>query len=321
MKLHSNRELFKELIEATAKDLNLPFLYIEKDYWVTYALKNLSVSEYADIAIFKGGTSLSKAYKIIERFSEDIDLAIITNGENSNKVKNLIKKIEKAILDKNFHELPKHEQVSKGSQFRKTVHDYSKLEDGDFGHAVESIILELNSFAHPHPFEAKEINTYIFDFLLKKAPSMIKDYDLEPFNINVLNYKRTFCEKISAVARASHESDNDYTQLKEKIRHFYDIYFLMNEKEINTFLNSNNFKEMIQKVRLDDKNQFKQSDWATILLSSTKIFTDTSNVLDKLNYYYINNFQDLVYSQTLPNINEIKAKIKILGDALVKQNL
>ena len=64
MTLHNNKELFQKLIEATAKELNLPSLYIEKDYWVTYILRNLSMSSYADVAIFKGGTSLSKAYKI-----------------------------------------------------------------------------------------------------------------------------------------------------------------------------------------------------------------------------------------------------------------
>jgi len=321
MTLHTDRELFKELIDTTAKDLNLPFLYIEKDYWVTYVLKNLANSEYSDIAIFKGGTSLSKAYKIIDRFSEDIDLAVITDGAGSNQIKKLIKKIELAILDENFNELPEHEQTSKGSEFRKTVHDYMKLENGDFGHANESIILELNSFAHPHPFEPKEISTYIFDFLSKAAPTMIEQYSLEPFNVNVLNYKRTFCEKISAIARASHESDNEQTQLKEKIRHFYDIYFLMNEAEIDLFLNSSEFVDMIQKVRVDDQNQFNQNNWANIPLHTTKIFTDTKAVLDQLSSFYTNDFKDLVYAQTLPKINDIKIKIEALAHILTSNKL
>jgi len=46
MTLHQDQELFKELIDATALHLNLPYLYIEKDYWVTYVLKNLANSEY-----------------------------------------------------------------------------------------------------------------------------------------------------------------------------------------------------------------------------------------------------------------------------------
>jgi len=321
MTLHKDQELFKELIDATALHLKLPYLYIEKDYWVTYVLKNLANSEYSDIAIFKGGTSLSKAYKIIERFSEDIDLAVITDGAGSNQIKKLIKKIETAILDNNFTALLEHEQNSKGSQFRKTVHDYMKLEDGDFGHATESIILELNSFAHPHPFEVKEISTYISDFLLTTAPAMIEEYSLEPFNVNVLNYKRTFCEKISAVARASYESDDELTGLKEKIRHFYDIYFLMNEPEIDLFLNSNEFVDMIQKVRVDDQNQFNQNNWANIPLHTTKIFTDTSAVLDQLSSFYTNDFKDLVYAQTLPKINDIKIKIEALAHILTSNKL
>jgi len=320
MTLHLDKKLFKELIDATALNLNLPYLYIEKDYWVTYILKNLSNSDYLDIAIFKGGTSLSKAYKIIERFSEDIDLAVISDNKGSNQIKNLIKKIESAILDNNFNELSNHIQVSKGSQFRKTVHDYMKLNDGDFGHATEIIILELNSFAHPHPFETKEINTYIFDFLISAAPSMIEEYSLEPFSVNVLNYRRTFCEKISAIARASYESDFQQIKLKEKIRHFYDIYFLMNETEIDLFLHSDEFVDMMNKVREDDKNQFNNG-LSLVSLHSTKIFTDTSTVLDSLNNFYLNDFRDLVYAKSLPSIDEIKLKIEILANILTLKNI
>lgn len=321
MTLHKDKELFKELIDATAKELNLPSLYIEKDYWVTYILKNLSNSEYSDIAIFKGGTSLSKAYKIIDRFSEDIDLAVITNELGSNQLKTLIKKIEKAIVDDNFNELPNHEQVSKGSKFRKTVHGYLKLEDGDFGHAVENVIIELNSFAQPHPFEPKEVSIYISEFLFQNAPSMIEEYNLDPFNVNVLNYKRTFCEKISAIARASYESDSEYTKLKEKIRHFYDIYFLMKEKEIYIFLNSDDFVDMIQKVRVDDQKQFNKNNWSTISLHTTSIFADTDTILDALESFYSNNFKDLVYAQTLPSMNNIKSSISVVGKILSDNEL
>jgi len=100
MTLHHNRELFSEVVIQTAQMMGLPEIYIKKDYWVTYVLKRLSESVYRDRAIFKGGTSLSKAYKLIERFSEDIDLAVVTQGESANQIKQLIKKIEKALLVK-----------------------------------------------------------------------------------------------------------------------------------------------------------------------------------------------------------------------------
>jgi len=321
MLLHNDKELFEELIEATAKELKILPLYVEKDYWVTNILKQLSVSDFLDTAIFKGGTSLSKAYKIIERFSEDIDLAVITNGQKSNQIRALIRKIEKDILSDSFKEIKDHKQVSKGSQFRKTVHAYPKIKEGNFGHANENIILELNSFAHPHPYIKKPITTYIHDFLAQKAPEIIKENELDSFEVNVLDYRRTFCEKISAIARASYESDEDFTQLKEKIRHIYDIYFLMQEEEIQNFLHSDEFEDMINKVRIDDQAQFDKNDWAIILLSSTNIFTNTVDILDHLEHYYNNNFKDLVYEDTLPLMDNIKMEIEKLAEILKEKNL
>jgi len=322
MKLHLDHQVFRELIEATAKKLDLTSLYIEKDYWVTYILKNLSYSKYKDTAIFKGGTSLSKAYKLIDRFSEDIDLAIVVDkNSSSNQIKNLIKKVEKDIIDDNFTELPKHPQVSKGSQFRKTVYDYEKMDNGNFGHASENIILELNSFAKPHPYESRQISSYISEFLIDKAPQLIIQYNLEPFCVNVLSYKRTFCEKISAIARASCESDENYSSLKEKIRHFYDIYFLMNEQEIERFLYSDEFVDMMKSVRDDDKNQFQANDWSTIKLYSTQIFTDTQHIMQKLDNFYKTVFSELVYAKTLPSIEDIIDKVEFLGGILKDRNL
>lgn len=289
MILHNDKETFNDLIETTVGVLGIPAVFIEKDYWVTYILNKLSKSNYKETAIFKGGTSLSKAYKIIDRFSEDIDLAIITDDIDGNAVKTLIKNIEKALLDENFEETTTP-QTSKGSKFRKTVHQYPKIIEGDFGHANENLIIELNSFAKPHPYISKTISTYIYDFLKNQsdeAKKLIGDFQLEPFEINVLDYKRTLCEKISAVARASFESDD---------------------------MNS-----MIQSVREDDQKQFS-SDWANVKLHSTKIF-ENINILDELDSYYNSNFKTLVYSENLPNMQDIKAKFEELAKILKERDL
>ena len=320
MILHSDSETFEELIEVTAQSLNIPAVFIEKDYWVTYILKRLSNSNFIDTAIFKGGTSLSKAYKLIDRFSEDIDLAIITNGKTGNEIKKLIKEIEKGLLDENFQEVYTP-QTSKGSQFRKTVHQYPKIIAGEFGHANENLILELNSFAKPYPYVSKTISSYIYDFLntqSSEAKQLIDQYSLEPFQINVLDYRRTFCEKISALARASFESDESNTQLKEKIRHFYDIYFLMQEDEIKEFINNNGIVQMIKDVRNDDQEQFG-TQWTNEKLHLTNIFRNT-DTLDKLDTYYQTNFQTLVYG-TLPTINQIQNELINISKILKKEDL
>jgi len=320
MKLHDNRELFRDILKATAQAMNISFLYVEKDYWVTYILKALSKSEYIEQAIFKGGTALSKAYRVIERFSEDIDLAVISTGMTSNQTKKLIKRIEKSMIDSNFKEIVDHIQVSKGSEFRKTVYAYAKLESGDFGHANSNIIVELNSFAQPHPYQLQEISFYVYDFLLGKANDIIAEYELEPFSVNVLDYRRTFCEKLSAIARASYESDNNFDESKKKIRHLYDLYYLMQEEEIIQFLNSDNFATMVKSVRVDDNRQF-HSEWTKIPLWTTAIFSDTAMVLGKVEEYYNSNFADLVYSDSLVSMEKIQIEIKRISDRLSKEKL
>ncbi len=76
MILHNDRKSFEEIIIQSANYYNIDVSIIEKDYYVTIMLKELS--KRIDNMIFKGGTSLSKCYHLIERFSEDIDLNIET---------------------------------------------------------------------------------------------------------------------------------------------------------------------------------------------------------------------------------------------------
>lgn len=69
MNLHADSGLFQELIKLTADEFDINRLFVEKDYWITQVLHCLSKSKYANEAVFKGGTSLSKAYNMVERFS------------------------------------------------------------------------------------------------------------------------------------------------------------------------------------------------------------------------------------------------------------
>jgi predicted nucleotidyltransferase component of viral defense system len=92
MNLHSNTELFKTAITATAQRMGILEIYVEKDYWICYALKLIFESAIKDEVIFKGGTALSKCYTYIDRFSEDIDLVVLRREEETgNQLKNKLK--------------------------------------------------------------------------------------------------------------------------------------------------------------------------------------------------------------------------------------
>ena len=78
MTLDQDKELFADAIRATSDALGIMPVYVEKDYWITRILQQLSHSKHAEDVVWKGGTSLSKGYGLISRFSSDIDIAVLT---------------------------------------------------------------------------------------------------------------------------------------------------------------------------------------------------------------------------------------------------
>ena len=91
----------KEIIQQTSIKTNLPEAAVEKDLWVMIVLRAVFNTEYAPHLVFKGGTSLSKAWGIIDRFSEDIDLAMDRTffGYGGDLSQTQVKKLRKASCE------------------------------------------------------------------------------------------------------------------------------------------------------------------------------------------------------------------------------
>lgn len=96
MYLHEDRESFKDMIELVSDEIGRTPVVVEKDYYVTMILKRLS--EQLDNCVFKGGTSLSKGFKAIDRFSEDIDITFDEHIGESRR-KKLKNKVLKGISE------------------------------------------------------------------------------------------------------------------------------------------------------------------------------------------------------------------------------
>ena len=184
MNLHEDDEAFSEFVQVAAETFGLPQVYVEKDYWVTKALKHLSESDHVDDVVFKGGTSLSKAYRLLDRFSEDIDLAIFKGDKSNNALKNQIKDVE-AVVTESLTYIEGDERESKGSKFRKTVHQYPRSIDGaDFGQASPDLLVEINAFTQPEPFEKRELKTFIAEVLVEiEQEDRIDQFGLHGFSI------------------------------------------------------------------------------------------------------------------------------------------
>ena len=125
-------------------------------------LSHLAKSKYVSESVFKGGTSLSKGFGLIERFSEDVDIAVINdNAKAGNEIKNIIRTIEKEMTI-NLSELQIDGVTRKGSRFRKSVFEYMST---DAKNKNNKLIVEINSFANPFPYQQLYVKSFLFDFL------------------------------------------------------------------------------------------------------------------------------------------------------------
>lgn len=321
MKLHENEEDFKDFITFASAKLDIADVLIEKDYWVTFSLKNLVNSPYVASVVFKGGTSLSKAHKIIHRFSEDIDLAVIVGqGENGNAIKNKIKEIEQACA-KSFTEVDIPGKTSKGSKFRKTVWKYPKVSlDGEYGDAGEHILLEVNSFTVPEPHEDKMIETLIAEFLRSTdRENEIQRYGLEPFQISVLSSDRTTIEKISAVTKGCYTSKENYDVLVKNIRHFYDLAKIHEHYGDGIFEDTAKFSSLLKRVKDDDAKMDVKQEWAGRKYHEAPIFSDFDTVWKIISPAYTGQFKNMLYgTKKLPEESRIKEIIQLIYETLKK---
>lgn len=317
MKLHENKELFEQAVKVTAERMGILDIYIEKDYWVCYALKLIYESEIKDEAIFKGGTALSKCYKFIDRFSEDIDLVVLRREEETgNQLKNKLKKITKAVAVP-FIEVDIEGITNKMGMIRKIAYNYPKTFKGNYGQVRDVIIIEATWLGYFEPYSSRVLNTYIYDMMVAtNQKGLAEEYDLLPFKALVLDSRRTLCEKIMSLVRFSH-TETPIVDLKAKIRHIYDIHQLLKDETVQKFFNSDDFDSMLLKVAADDVQSFKNNnDWLRHHPKEALVFRNTKETWNQLKDTYQNDFRFLVYGE-LPNEESILASISKISTRLV----
>lgn len=293
MNLHHDIKLFTQTLRAASQHLDIKLEFVEKDYWITLVLSRLAKSKYVDESVFKGGTSLSKGYNLIERFSEDVDIAIINDkGKTGNEIKTIIRTIEKEITP-DLKELQVEGVTSKGSRFRKSVFEYVTTEKGN---ANNKLIVEINSFANPFPYQRLTIQSMVFDFLKQtNNENYIEQYNLQSFEVNVLSKEQTLLEKLVSLIRISFK-ENTVESISEKIRHFYDLYYLIQHPECIEFVASGSFKKQFDNILQHDREMFEEpTGWQTKVISESPLLNDFSNVWQQLKEKYQTELSALAY--------------------------
>lgn len=218
MYLHNDKELFEEVIISTAQALHMPVSIVEKDYFVTILLKAIAANQ-PDI-VFKGGTSLSKCYKLINRFSEDIDLNLLCDTKPTEGQRKKLKSSIVSAAEQFEFSLVNSEDIRSRRDFNRYVIDYPTSFDSEY--LKRQLIVETAVFFRSYPTERLNASSLIYDYLKNEHSDIVLEYSLEPFELNVQSAERTLIDKLYALG--DYYLDNT---INGHSRHIYDIYKLL----------------------------------------------------------------------------------------------
>lgn len=236
MFLHNDKELFKDVIVATAVDQNRPVAIVEKDYYVTMILKLLAQVEPR--CVFKGGTSLSKCHHVIDRFSEDIDITFsdtLTQGQRRKLKNDTIDNISK-VLD-----LPivNWDETKSRRDYNCYIFDYEPIEGEVEKSLLTGVKMEVALGSVAFPTVKLPVDSYVYQYLSKENMEIVQEFGLEPFEMTLQSLERTFADKVFAICDYYMEG-----KVKRHSRHIYDLYMLLPKINLDA-----EYKELVSEIR------------------------------------------------------------------------
>ena len=233
--LHEDREEFKNAVLFTADRNRITPAAVEKDYYVTLILNGLK--DRLPFIVFKGGTSLSKCHKVINRFSEDIDVTIDTKLSQGQmgKVKDAIK----AVAEELGITIPNIDETRSRRSYNKYLLVYDSVIEKLNDDLQPMVILESSFAEVSFPSVILPVHSFIGDMLLQEEPQLVETYGLQPFEMKVQGIDRTMVDKVFAICDYHMKGD-----VRRHSRHIYDIYKLLPLVPLD-----DNLRKLVKEVR------------------------------------------------------------------------
>ncbi|MFV2074166.1 MAG: nucleotidyl transferase AbiEii/AbiGii toxin family protein [Thermoanaerobaculales bacterium] len=303
-----DQAIFQPTIEAAGERLGISATAVEKDYWVSQALRVLG-DEFPDDFVFKGGTSLSKAYGLIERFSEDIDLLIIVGSRGRGAVDRLMKGMGAAVA-RMMGSSSQSEHAERGIHRTYRI-AYPTIRPQTT--AIEpSVLLEMGVRGGTQPSGRVEIHTLLGDVLDDAGTDVSGFVDLERFAVRVLHPGRTLLEKLHAIHAESLRLEADPSKaVTARIgRHFYDVSRLLADEEVASFLaDDTTVRVVLEEIEQVSREHFTRDGTVELRpeggFRHSPAFDPSSDVADRLRVAYETDIEDLYYGTTPPAWDEI----------------
>lgn len=303
--LHDQHDKFQNLIEIASRDRGVPLPMVEKDYWIMHCLWGLQQQGFD--FFLKGGTSLSKGFGIIDRFSEDIDIVVIPPkdkkvriGKNDDKTSHIksrrdffnwfVGQIKIAgIVDVKYDPNASDKKARNAEivlQYGKDTHD-NTLKEG--------ILLEVR-FYNAKPFVEKNISSWIYDLASNMG---LKFRDNRASAIKCYKPEYTFVEKLQAISKKFRQQQESGEMSRNFLRHYYDIYKLLELEEVRAFIGSKDYFEYKDSV-------FQNADEKNLANNQAFVMTDK-----EIRGYYTKRYEEssILYYKGKPSFSEILARI------------
>ena len=312
--LHDHKQ-FSDLILIVSSALGIEPILVEKDYWIMHCLYGLN--QLGLTYELKGGTSLSKGFRVINRFSEDIDIRIdpagapfeVFSGKNHSKPKHVQSRkdfydwlaSEKIIID-GIVEIKRDTEFD-DEQYRSggiRLHYQSQFESLD---GIRAGILLEAGFDTTTPNEAIDISSWALEHALKAKVEIINNISTR---VNCYVPEYSFVEKLQTVSTKYRQQQEKGNDPKAFMRHYYDVAQLLEQKRVLDFIGTDDYKNY-KTERFRTGDELKISNNEAFLLSDK----DTRKLYKKA----YENTPALYYQNQIP-FEEIMKKISQYIEAL-----
>ncbi|MBD5353282.1 MAG: nucleotidyl transferase AbiEii/AbiGii toxin family protein [Bacteroides sp.] len=317
-----------DVLGITSAKTLLPRLAVEKDWWVTMVLKALSTTRYFKLMSFKGGTSLSKGWNLINRFSEDIDIAMrresvfsisSTSGNQLAKVRRtarhyIVRELPDELTDAlnkmgiaDFTivpELTKTDIDGNISELRATTHPstifvhYKSVLPEEVGYIQPKVKIEISCLSMDEPVEVKSIRSFMAEVLNDEEDVEVQFPTVLP--------TRTFLEKIFLLHE---EFQKENPRSIRMSRHLYDIEKIMDTE----FSKSIEDGELYERV-VTHRSIFNKMEGIDYSLHSpsTVSFIPPASIMKEWEKDYQSMQQNFIYDRISLSFNELITRMQEL---------
>lgn len=214
MYLHDEADLFQQVATECALSLGTAESYVVKDYFAVSLLKKAVQTN--PMIVFKGGTCLSKCHKVIDRFSEDVDLGI----QSTHATEGMRKGMKRAVIAATSTLGLVIENLDSTRSRREFNRFIIPVPAADGTESTDKLIVETAVMTPADPAQLRPLQSFIGEFCMRNGyDDLVEEYDLGPFEVLANSMERTFCDKVYALCDYYLSGEIPHRQS----RHVYDL--------------------------------------------------------------------------------------------------